>query len=244
MKLYHFPKPPEGAAVFCDTPTAEDIRRLIDFARTSTSLGSIVTTPGVGKTMALQRYAETEAGARYCVMDPTVRSMSAMFARVCEAVSATPAKVCADTFEIVCNAIRWNGVSVLLIDEAQHLDDRCLDALRSAHDRTGCPIVFAGNYSLRERVNDDGRSAFAQLTSRIGVRIERDGPKTGDVEAVARHRGIRDPKALAWLDRRCQGVSGLRLPSYLLHIARRLAGVGEIKLSHLQDAALVLGGGQ
>lgn len=244
MKLYHFPKPPGGPAAFCRTPAAEDMRQVIVVARKIGALGSIVAAPGTGKTTTLKHYAETEDGARYCVMDPTIRSMSAMLAVVCETLAAVPAKGCAATLEIACNAVRWGDVSVLLVDEAQHLDDRCLDALRSIYDRTGCPVVFAGNHSLRERMNDGARSAFAQLTSRIGARLELEGSTAADVEAFARHYGVGDPKAAAWLARRCQGLAGLRIASHLLNLAKEAVGVGDIKLSHLQDAALVLGAGK
>ena len=238
MKLYHFPEAEEERGPFCRTPAAEDMLRVIETARKLGELGAIIAAPGTGKTTVLEHYAATDPGARYCVMNPAARSMSAMLKTVCQALGAFAGQSCMENFEIACNAMRWGRVSVLLIDEAQHLDDKSLDALRSLHDESGCPIVFAGNRALRERVVKDRAAAFAQLSSRIGARVALDGTTAEDLKVFAAHRGVREPKAVAWLAERCQGVAGLRIAARLLQLA---GGGEEIALADLRNAALALG---
>ncbi len=242
MQLYKFPTLPEGRTEFCETPAATDMLRVIGLARKVKCIGAIIGAPGVGKTTTLQHYRAANADARYCVMGATHSSMSAVLAHACKALGVAPARSCAEMHEIICNALRWGHVAVLLVDEAQHLTDRSLDALRCIHDESGVPIVFAGNHSLRSRFNDDAESAFAQLTSRIGARRDLKGTSAADVAALAGHAGVGETKAVTWLQKRCTGSAGLRMAARLLAAGREIAGDGDIRLAHLRDAAIVLGG--
>ena len=242
MQILQFPQAPEQADGPCSTPAFERMNDIIQMAVKLGSLGSIIAAPGVGKTTALRHHATTNPAARYCVMAPSTKSMSAMMALVCETLEALPARSSADTHQIICRAIGWLAVKVLLVDEAQHLSDRCLDELRCIHDETGLPVVFAGNHSLRTRFADGKESAFAQLTSRIGPRFEQKATSPADVKALAEHCGITDPKAVSWLAGRCAGVGGMRVAKHLLEVSNDLVKApGDIRLETLQDAAAVLG---
>lgn len=228
----------EGEApAFCRTPAADAMLGVIELAREMRFIGAIVGAPGVGKTTTLLHFAESTPGAHYCVMNPTRNSMTAMLATVCESLHCRPTKSNADTHDIICSAVEWGSVEVLLVDEAQHLPDPCLDQLRCIYDQAGLPVVFAGNATLRDRFDGGKRAAFAQLTSRIGPRVELDTPTAADVAALARNAGAHHPKAIAYLERYIAGTAGLRQVAALLKVARKLAGDGDIALSHLKMAA-------
>ena len=242
MKILQLPQAPEQPDRPCRTPAFERMNGVIEVTVRLGSLGSIIAAPGVGKTTALRHYADTDAAARYCVMAPSTKAMSAMQAPVCEVLNTCPARSCAETHQNICHAIGWREVKVLLIDEAQHLSDLCLDELRCIHDETGLPMVFAGNHELRTRVGGGKESAFAQLTSRIGPRFDQKATTPADVKALAAHCGVTDPKAVSWLVKLCADVGGLRAAGHLLSLARDLVKeTGDIRLKHLQDAAAVLG---
>lgn len=242
MQLYQFPKRPEmDAGAFCMTPAAAEMLSVVGIARAHRFLGAIVGAPGVGKTTALQHYAEEHAEARYCSMDLRARSMTGMMRIVCEAVSGWPARSCAEMHEMICDSLRHRGVEVLLVDEAQFLSEDCLDQLRCIFDQTGTPIVFAGNHALRARVNGGKETAFAQFASRIGVWRDLRGTTAADVDALAGQAGVAEAKALAWLRERCTGAAGMRTASQLLPAARKLAGADKIRLAHLEAAARACG---
>ena len=137
--------------------------------------------------------------------------------------------------------MEWNRTGVLIVDEAQHLTDHGLDELRCIHDEARIPLVLAGNHSLRHRVSGGNESAFAQLTSRIGPKLDVARTTAADVNALASHYGINDEEAVSWLRTRCAGVGGLRAASHLLTLCRDVADVGEIRLSHLKTAAACAG---
>ena len=227
---------------FCRTPAAADIMRVIEFAVELDCLGTVVGAPGVGKTTTLRTYADGNPGAVYCVMQPSRSSMAAMLSVVCEALDV-PASGRSDALHgLICNTLRWKRVDVLLVDEAQHVNDRNLDVLRCIHDETGVPMVFAGNQTLRSRFNNAREASFAQFTSRIGPRAELEMATPADVAALARHAGVHQPKALAWLEERNTEAAGLREVATLLRCGRKIAGKGEIGLDHLQQASAMLEG--
>lgn len=176
-------------------------------------------------------------------MNPALASMTRMLQRVSDALGEpTDATGPAHLHGRICTIIRAREPSVLLIDEAQHLSDASLDALRCIHDETGLPMVFAGNESLRERVTVSSASAFAQFASRIASRVFLNAARAEDVSALASHHGIRDRKAVAWLAKRCAGVAGLRDVSRLMTMARQFVGDGAIQISHLKQADALTGG--
>ena len=243
MQLYHLPEGPKEPADFCCTPAAEEMLQVIDLAIRYRRLGAIIAPPGAGKTTALQHYAKTRAGAHYCVMSPTTKSMSSMLELVSNSLHCWAFRGNLTMEKAICDEMKRSRFQVLLVDEAQHLSEKCLDELRCIYDMTEkTPIVFAGNYSLRERVTAGRESAFSQLTSRIGARLHLKEISAADVDALATHHGITDVGAVAWLRKQCAGTTGgLRRLECLLEVAHDM-GDGKIGLTQLKEAAAALGG--
>lgn len=230
-------------ASICETQAASDIWQLIELTKQLKCIGSVVGAPGVGKTTTALAYADCARKARYCVMDPVHDTMAAMLTLVCEAIveRAPPIRSVA-LHEVICNAIGNDDVEVLLVDEAQHLNARNLDQLRCIHDETSLPMILLGNESLGSRYNTARAAAFAQLTSRIGPRLNLKGSKVADLRAFARHEGVHEAEAIAFLEKWVAGTAGLRQASMLLQIGRDMVGDGDIRLDHLKKAASLLGG--
>lgn len=243
MTVYQLPLPPEDPA-FCHTPSALDMIQVIDVACELGEMGAIVAAPGTGKTTTLNWYAGQHKGAACCVMNPAQSSMSQVLARLAAALDGpAPGLSAAEAHGHICRLAARRQPDAILIDEAQHLDDRSLDTIRCIHDETAVPVIFAGNESLRSRVSATKESAFAQFASRIGPQLVIGGTTAEDVAALAHHRGLEDREAISWLKKRCVGVAGLRMTSRLLTLAEGIAKTGAIKLSHLKAAAAALGGG-
>ena len=242
MTVYQLARVPEGPAAFCQTPAATEMLAVLDWTIKLKSLGTIVGPPGLGKTTVLRHYADENRGAIYCVISPAEHSMSRMLRRVADALRLPQLYRGAAALErAICEDVRCRRPRVLMIDEAQHLEDRALDELRCIHDETGLPIVFAGNESLRARSTPGAPAAFAQFVSRIGPRAH--VTATGDdIAALAAHYGVADPKAVAWLREACAGIGGLRVAGRLLAVCRE-TGRGRVSLADLKGAALLLGGG-
>lgn len=229
----------------CETQTVGDIRRLIEFTQRLGCIGSVVGEPGVGKTTAARDYASRVGRARYCVMDPLHDTMAGMLSLVCGAFYScrVPFRT-VELHEVICNAIADHRVTVLLVDEAQHLNARNIDQLRCIHDETGIPLVFLGNASLGSRFNTVRAAAFDQLASRIGPKLYIKASTGADLDAFARHAGVHEPRAIAFLEKWNEGKSGLRQAGMLLDVGRDLAGDGDIRFVHLKQAASIFGGAE
>ncbi len=242
MQVYRLPRVPKGPSQFCRTPAAEDMLQVVEMTIEMRVIGIIIAPPGAGKTTTLLNYNKGNPGSRYCAMNAAQCStMYGMLKVVCEALSLAPDRGIHNHYRAICRALKYH-VEVLLIDEAQHADDRCLDALRSIHDETKVALILAGNETLRSRFNSTQVASFAQLTSRIGPRLELKATAPADVEALAGHYGIADPDAVRWLKQRCSGHGGLRTMARLAKIAKDNAENGELRLDHLKDAAGILRG--
>ncbi len=232
-----------GVGDFCPIPTAQRITDLVTICKEAGYIGMVVGNPGVGKTTTLEHFARNNNGAYLCTMSPAIRNMTGALSVVCKAIGATPERATWETHEIICHQLKWrDGERVLLIDEAQHLPNNVIDELRCIHDETGLGLVFCGNKEFHDRFNRARAAAFAQLTSRVGMRLEIWEPTDDDIDAIRRHHGIEGKAEHAFLVKHAKTSGGLRSVTKLIKVGRALAGPGNpIRLEHLKAAAAMQG---
>ena len=109
--------------------------------------------------------------------------------------------------------------TVLLVDEMQMLKDMQFEVLRGIADRSGIPMVFAGNETLYERITPGSgqkRKPSGQFTSRFSARV---GITAEDMAAdavqFAKWRGVKEKAALDWVAETAR-FEGLRVIATLL----------------------------
>src|SRR5208282_2541361 len=98
----------------------------------------------------------------------------------------------ANAGEVYDNLTKWLGKGdLLIVDEAQHLDDSALETLRGVHDSTGCGIVIGGNPHVITRYKGARKARFEHFLSRIGMRLDLDGSLPEDFDAFFDHHQVR-----------------------------------------------------
>lgn len=240
-------KPP-GQPSICETATAVRILKAVQLCHRLGWMGAIVGPPGVGKTVTLRHYAESEP-AWFC----TAHRVFARAASALELVATTVGAFVVERgrharFEAVVHAIReTRRRPILIFDEAQEFEVEAINAIRGLHDATGLPIVFAGNSQVINQLylrKGNVKPAFEQLESRLSVTLRLEPNEPGEVVAFARHNGISDPRAHAFLIEEAKRGGNLRRIIRRIEAGRLLAGDGAIQLRHLKDAAELCGSGE
>lgn len=173
-----------AAPRFVPTPTAEAIAAALQHAQHMPDMVVITGAPGTGKTTAACEYTRQNPNVWKLVADPSLNSVRALLGALAHLVGAY------DTHSQyrICRSImtKLTGTGgLLIVDEAQHLSSAMLDQLRTFHDQAAVGIALLGNEAIVGRLEGGRRSAeFAQLYSRVGMRLKRPKPLKGDVDAL------------------------------------------------------------
>ena len=137
-----------------------------------------------------------------------------------------------------------NLQALLIVDEAQHLSSQALDQLRAFHDLAQCGIALLGNHSIFRRLEGGTRSAdYAQLFSRVGMRLDRKKPHSDDIEALLDGWAIEDKSVRRVARAVARRPGALRAMTKVLRQAhlRANADGGPVSEAHMIAAARQLG---
>lgn len=164
------PKP----AGFVKTGVAREIYAVVMWAVKTDSMVLIHSPSGVGKTFTLQALRAETPGAVYFSVDSASRRVHGVLSGIAKAMRLNGVKLTtADLFDHLVRELK-DSHRLLIIDEAHLLagrsNDDALQILRHLHDKTGCPLVLAGNGCLASYLRDghsDGFDPIDQIYGRI-----------------------------------------------------------------------------
>ncbi|NVO16104.1 MAG: AAA family ATPase [Rhodoplanes sp.] len=229
---------------FVEISTTRLIRQRIEMARATGENVAITGAAGVGKSWALQHYAQ-ESGVAYLFSIEAAlgRSAGTLFALVAETLGASRGINPSDTLRGVKRRLReyfYDAMIVLIFDEAQNIKLETLrDLLTLTDDPQPCvTIVFSGNEHVLKVVNA-AKGGFEQIGRRIQYRLTISGVTHADADLVADVFGVTDKPCLRLL-RAVSETAHIAGVVTILKLARQLAGDGKpIELAHLRDAVEV-----
>lgn len=223
---------------YFETATSRSIHSLLSFAHRG-RIVIVATGPGCGKTKTARNYREATSNAWMATMAPSCAGINSMQIELLAALGERDAR---GSMQQLSRRIRdriRNTNGLLIFDEAQHLLDRSIDEIRSWHDDTGVGVAFLGNETVLARIEGGHRrAAFAQLYSRIGMRLIRNLPLAEDARALAEAWDVHDDKQVGFIVKKSQQPGGLRTVTMMMELATMVAA-GERRdrdLSHLQEA--------
>ena len=226
---------------FCPTKTSNAIFEAALWCKDNGQIGLIIGNPGVGKTSALTALKQMyEMETVLVTMNASCQSQSAALQHIHRSLPDAygSSSRLADIYFHLSQSLAEIGL--LLVDEAQHLNDAVIDMLRSLHDEHHFGLVLCGNSKFRNRFNNE-RSGFGQVISRIAMRpIPFERPLREDVQAICGMHGLPND-CVDFLFHKSQNVGGLRTVDRLITTASQLAVGRPIGLQDLTDAAIVSG---
>ncbi len=229
---------PEKPGYF-ETPTSKAIMHYLHWAQRG-RLVLIVTGAGLGKSTTADRFLKDNSGSYMATMTPSTSGIMPMQQKVLRSlgekhVIGSPAALT----EMICEKLYNRKNATLIVDEAQHLSIKALDELRSIYDATGAGLVLMGNERVQQSIDGVSRAAdFAQLFSRIGLRLVRQRAVAGDAEALAAAWNISDPAMVNFIREMVGKPGALRGATFVLEVAHMLAVAqnSQVTIKHLRNA--------
>lgn len=234
---------------YVPTKISERILTALAYGHMAADLVLVYGMPGLGKTVALNRYAARHNNVWVVRASPATANAGGILEEIGLAMGLKGTDLSGRSSRMQRRIIfQMQGTQgLLVVDEAQHLKLAALETLRAIHDQAGVGLVLCGNEDVYSRLNGGARTAaFAQLFSRIGKRIVLTKAHDADVEALAGACKIADPGALDLLKTIAHTPGAYRGVTKTLKLAIMLArGQGAaLVVDHLKLAWRELGGAQ
>ncbi|EFH11606.1 AAA family ATPase [Pseudoroseomonas cervicalis] len=207
---------------FVMTPSAEEYFSALTHAKIMPDMTLIAGSPGVGKTYALEEYRKRTPNVFMLTASPAMTTPRLVLDELRDTLGIDERYSAQKVEKAVMKALHGTG-GLILIDEANHLTSQALDQIRSIHDQTKVGVAFAGNEKVYSRLEGGSRSVdYAQIYSRLGMRIRKVRPTPGDIDAVLNAWKVEDQQS-----RRVLHVIGKR-PGALRNVVKTL------KLAHIR----------
>lgn len=219
-KLEAARKVPAGIPWF-EAPTSKAIYEALQYGQTMADLVVVCGGAGLGKTVTLEHYQAQNAAVWYTRMSPSSSSAATCLIEIAEALGIKPRRGESARQNLKSIIRKVTGTEgLLIIDEAQELEKSALEEIRAIHDEARIGLALVGNESVYTQLTGGSRAAhYAQLFSRIGLKVQLQKPKKTDVVTLARSWGIEDREAVDLLEKIAQTPGALRLVTKTIRLA-------------------------
>ncbi len=229
---------PEVPGYF-ETQTSKELEQLLKWAQRGRIVVAAMN-PGLSKTSTAKHFGACYPNVFLSTMAPSTAGVQNMQMEVLASLGerdavGTPQKLS----DRIRQRVRGMSNPVLILDEVQHLSEKSFEEIRSWHDATGVGIALFGNLSMMQRLEGGSRAAaYAQLFSRIGLKIVRKTALTGDADALAAAWDVTGELEIDFIRKITKMPGGLRGTTMALELACMIAlSDGEkLAVTHLQDA--------
>ena len=234
-----------AAPDWVETPTARAVMSALSFAQMAEAVSVVYGGAGVGKSTTLARYQQSAPNVWVVTATPAVSAPGPILTRIAQVLGIrTTGAVHMLEANIIERVRETRGL--LVIDEAQHLTHRALEAVRSIHDAAGIGLALVGNEVVYSQLTGGSRSVgFAQLFSRVAKRVRLSRAKDADVLALLDAWHIQEKSArqlCLGIGRRPGALRGLSQTLRLASMFAATTGAARPTAEHIRDAWHDLGG--
>lgn len=225
---------------YLETPTSERITTALAYAKANGDMVAVYGSPGVGKTTAIRYFARMYPHVWVATITPACAAVVPALEEVSEAVGLREASAGARRLTRAIQARVRDVGGCIVIDEAQHLSTSAVEELRAIHDATGVGLALVGNELSYTRLTGGHSARFAQIYSRLGLRMHVAAPGPRDVRVIADRWRVRDGRVLELLERIGSKPGGLRSVTKVLRIAS-VGGANAPTFERVRAAVVNLG---
>ncbi len=219
---------------FMELNAATKVFRFCTECRDSRVMGYIWGRKGVGKTMALQAFAEAHSMSAIHIICFKGFTSRALLAALCKRLGVAWPGSEADAFPLLVAALKQQGHPLLIVDDCDFLKNGIHSARQLCDPEQGnCGLVLSGTEVFLRWLRDHDDGTEGQAYSRIAAVLKLDAITYDDGERLANFYGI---TSVAW--RKCWdacGKNARRLVWICMRAARFAAG-GEVTEQHVDNA--------
>lgn len=228
---------PDIPAYF-ETRTSKELMNLLTWAQRG-RIAVCASAPGIGKTETLVEYSARASNVVIITCRPSLKTVTGLCMAVLQALGNRSPRGSAERLsQWVMTEIR-NSRGLLAFDDAQHLTTEQIEEIRGWYDQTRHGIALFGNNDVISRMEGGSRAAhFAQIYSRVGMKVIRAHPLDEDVEALADAWKVEDGAIVGLLKEIARKPGGLRSCTFAMEVANLVASSnGEsLNRNHLAQA--------
>ncbi len=219
------------APTFVRTPSAESFITAFEHAQHAPDLVVVSGAAGVGKTSSIMAYRAQAANVWVVTGEPCISTPRMILDEIAELLGLSEARSSHRLSRAIVARMRGTR-GLLIVDEAQHLNTATLDQLRTLHDLGGIGVAFVGNERISSKIEGGARTPeFAQLFSRVGMRVPRPRALKGDIDLLLDAWGISGDPERRLLAAIAKKPGALRLMTKTLRIASMQARAADEGLS-------------
>lgn len=154
---------------FVPTHQAKKVMASCKKCHVSGGLMVVVGDAGLGKTMALKRYAQDNSQVVMIEIDPTF-TPKVLLIELCEALGIEPSRNTHDNMKNLVSKLT-GAKKLLIVDEAELLSYKSLEILRRIQDKAEIALLLAGMPRLRANLRGS-RGELKQIFSRVDFHHE------------------------------------------------------------------------
>jgi DNA transposition AAA+ family ATPase len=226
---------------FLMTPSAASIMDTLEFAQHAPDMVLITGAPGVGKTMTIEAYAEGSPNVWVLTADASIATPRQVLVEVADLCGVLDrGRASANRLSSILTRRLIGSGGLIIVDEAQKLKTEAMDQLRALHDRAQIGIALVGNNTVKTRLEGGSRGEeFAQLFSRIGMRVNRQKPTKRDVAILLDAWNLQDDfvrKRAEEIAREPGALRGMTKALRIAHMTAARSGLSAPTEKHLNAA--------
>lgn len=197
-----------GSIDFVMTNVSKKIWQVLEYSRLQKKLSIIYGDAGIGKTKTAREWAKGKSDVVFVTVTPAFGNQKPFLKLLARALKTSRTGTVDDLYLDILDRLESRDMTII-IDEAQHLTVKTLEAIRSINDSTGTAIVLIGNEVVYSKMMGKQQAEFAQLFSRIGMRssLSVDMLTGEDVRQIF---GTREEQENHYLQEICHSKFGLR----------------------------------
>lgn len=154
---------------FVRTSISDEVLATIEYGHISKKICVVYGDAGVGKTKSAERYAQEHKESVLITVSPVFANTLSFLKLLARELRISGGMRKDDVYISCIEKLEGSG-KVLVIDEAQHLNQNAIETIRSINNDAKIGIVLLGNHALYSKMFGKGEATYAQLFSRMAMR--------------------------------------------------------------------------